>query len=168
MSDLIGRSKVLEELIEYENELRKDKTEAIETDDENMLFAIMNQLTAICRIKRNILNMPTSYDIDKVVEELKELEGIQFDGENESYQLNWCIETNRAIEIIKHGGDTSNMLSYKNSVWNGGASDDVCEWYKVKNRSAFKCNTHAEIYDSRVLDWRVCPYCLKKVKVVGD
>ena len=45
-------------------------------------------------------------------------------------------------------------------------TDDVCEWYKVKNGNAYKCNTHAEIYDSRVLDWCVCPYCGKKIKVV--
>lgn len=45
-------------------------------------------------------------------------------------------------------------------------ADDVCEWYKVKNGNAYKCNTHAEIHDSRVLDWCVCPYCGKKIKVV--
>ena len=44
--------------------------------------------------------------------------------------------------------------------------DDVCEWHKVKNGNAYKCNTHAEIYDSRVLDWCKCPYCGKKIKVV--
>ena len=44
--------------------------------------------------------------------------------------------------------------------------DDVCEWHKVKNGNAYKCNTHAEIHDSRVLDWCKCPYCRKKIKVV--
>ena len=70
MSDLISRSELFEELSNYEKELQKDKTEAIETDDEQMLFAIMNQKTAICRIRRNILHMPIAYDVDKVVEEL--------------------------------------------------------------------------------------------------
>ena len=79
MSDLISRSEVIEELNKYEKELRKDKIEAIETDDENMLFAIANQLTAICRIKRNIMNMPTAYSIDKVVEELEEAKTINVD-----------------------------------------------------------------------------------------
>ena len=46
--------------------------------------------------------------------------------------------------------------------------DDVCEWHKVKNGNAYKCNTHAEIHDSRVLDWCKCPYCGKKIKIVGD
>lgn len=45
-------------------------------------------------------------------------------------------------------------------------TDDVCEWHKVKNGNAYKCNTHAEIHDTRVLDWCRCPYCGKKIKVV--
>lgn len=45
-------------------------------------------------------------------------------------------------------------------------NNDFCEWHKVKNGNAYKCNTHAEIHDSRVLDWYVCPYCEKKIKVV--
>lgn len=45
-------------------------------------------------------------------------------------------------------------------------NNDFCEWHKVKNGNAYKCNTHAEIHDSRVLDWHVCPYCGKKIKVV--
>ena len=59
MSDLISRSELLEELTKYEEELKNDRHEAIETDDENMLFAIMNQNTAIGRIKRFVMNMPT-------------------------------------------------------------------------------------------------------------
>ena len=46
--------------------------------------------------------------------------------------------------------------------------DDVCKCHKVKNGNAYKCNTHAEIHDSRVLDWCKCPYCGKKIKIVGD
>ena len=45
--------------------------------------------------------------------------------------------------------------------------DDVCEWHKVKS-NIYKCYTHAETYDSRVLDWCKCPYCSKKIKIVGD
>lgn len=47
---------------------------------------------------------PTAFDVEKVVEQLEELSGIQFDGENESYELNWCIETRRATEIVLNGG----------------------------------------------------------------
>ena len=45
--------------------------------------------------------VPTAYDVDRVVEELKRMSGIQFDGCNESYELNWCISTDSAIEIVK-------------------------------------------------------------------
>ena len=55
-----------------------------------------------------------------------------------------------AIEIVKQGG----------------ISSDVCEWHKVKNGNAYKCNTHEEIHDTRVLDWCRCPYCGKKIEVV--
>ncbi len=65
--DLISRSALLKELSDYEKELREDREIAIETDDEQMLFAIMNQDTAICRIRRNVLHMPAAYDVDKVV-----------------------------------------------------------------------------------------------------
>uniref|UniRef100_UPI0040579858 hypothetical protein n=1 Tax=Acetatifactor sp. TaxID=1872090 RepID=UPI0040579858 len=48
------------------------------------------------------------------------------------------------------------------------SSNDVCEWHKVKNGNAYKCNTHAEIHDSRVLDWCICPYCGKKIKIISN
>ena len=44
---------------------------------------------------------PIAYDVDGVAEELKRMSGIQFDGCNESYELNWCISTDSAIEIVK-------------------------------------------------------------------
>lgn len=44
---------------------------------------------------------------------------------------------------------------------------DFCEWYKAKNGNAYKCHTHAEIHDSRVLDWCVCPYCGKSINIVS-
>ena len=44
-------------------------------------------------------------------------------------------------------------------------NNDFCEW-KKENSNKYVCNAHAEIHDSRVLDWCVCPYCGKKIKVV--
>lgn len=43
--------------------------------------------------------------------------------------------------------------------------DDACEWY-ADNKGNYKCKAHAETYDSRVLDWNLCPYCRKKIKIV--
>ncbi len=103
---------------------------------------------------------PTAYSVDKVVEELEERKAlherlVEYENKNgtviEKYQHIKAIDVlNDAIEIVKQGS----------------VSDDVCEWHRVKIGNAYKCNTHAEIYDSRVLDWCKCPYCGKKIKVV--
>ena len=107
----------------------------------------------ITEAKLRLRDIPTAYDIDKVVEELEKLA-------DESYKA-YCIAFN--------SDDRAEYDAYTNAieiVKQGGVSDDVCEWHKVKNGNAYKCNTHAEIYDSRVLDWGKCPYCGKKIKVV--
>ena len=107
----------------------------------------------ITEAKLRLRDIPTAYDIDKVVEELEKLA-------DESYKA-YCIAFN--------SDDRAEYDAYTNAIEivnQGGVSDDVCEWHKVKNGNAYKCNTHAEIYDSRVLDWGKCPYCGKKIKVV--
>lgn len=66
---------------------------------------------------------------------------------------------NREIICTKNAIEIVNQLAKE-------YNNDFCEWHKVKNGNAYKCNTHAEIHDSRVLDWCICPYCGKKIKVV--
>lgn len=51
-----------------------------------------------------ISERPTVCDLDKICEEIDTMSGIQFDGNHESYELNWCIETTRAKEIVKKRG----------------------------------------------------------------
>ena len=65
------------------------------------------------------------------------------------------------VEVVSIGG-IKKIVNQLAEEYN----DDFCEWHKVKNGNAYKCNAHAEIHDSRVLDWCVCPYCGKKIKVV--
>ena len=94
--------------------------------------------------------MPTAYDVDKVVEGLEKISNdipLQYEY---NYEEGLSDGIDKAIEIVKQGG----------------VSDDVCEWHKVKNGNAYKCNTHEEIHDTRVLDWCRCPYCGKKIEVV--
>ena len=86
---------------------------------------------------------PTAYDVDKVVKELENLKNEKVIGSHK-------VTIKEAIEIVNQGI----------------VSDDVCEWHKVKNGNAYKCNTHEEIHDTRVLDWCRCPYCGKKIEVV--
>ena len=131
----------------------------IDADD---FFARMENDTDLCAemetdglkaLKKYLDMQSTAYDIDKVVEELKALEGVQFDGENESYQLNWCIETNRAIEIVKQCG----------------VYDDVCEWESVSD-GEFIQNPHTKrLYSNEPSMKNVyCNTCRKKIRIVGD
>lgn len=40
----------------------------------------------------------------------------------------------------------------------------IIKWYK-KNNNKYASKRHAEVYDSRILDWQVCPYCKRKIKI---
>lgn len=138
----------------------KDSFERITADikhsleNGNCLCAGRYEHEIIEMLEKAFENSKPAYDIDKAVEKLKELEGIQFDGENESYQLNWCIETNRAIEIVKQGG----------------VADEVCE-YKIKDEVIYaSCNNKsiasAFCWFNECGDYKYCPYCGKKIKAV--
>ena len=93
-----------------------------------------------------INNLPMAYSVDKVVEELEKIEQHCLDMSDWQGQSAICD----AIEIVKHGD----------------VSDDVCEWkrddmlytvYKICGG----CFT--SVYQK---DFKYCPYCGKKIKVV--
>lgn len=81
MSDYISKEALLEELNRYEKELYKDKRDAIDSDDEMMMFAIQNQETAISRITRSVMHSIPTLDekevirkvFERVVERLEDL-----------------------------------------------------------------------------------------------
>ena len=88
---------------------------------------------------------PTAYDVDKVVDELESDERHTFDG---------CINKRKAIEIVKQGG----------------VSDDVCE-YRITDKVVYaSCNNKqiagAFCWFNECGDYKYCPYCGKKIKVV--
>ena len=106
---------------------------------------------------------PTAYSVDKVVEELKcdRCESCNF--------LELCAGSKccgkcheKAIEIVKQGG----------------VSDDVCEWEKgfsgyVGYPAYYSkcCTTNSkglEMQTHIIADWKFCPYCGKKIKVVDN
>ena len=102
----------------------------------------------------------TAYDIDKVVEELEERKHeICLSDDDLEYYQNGIDE---AIEIVKQGG----------------VYDDVCEWEKGSSGyvgyPAFYskcCATNSkglEMQTHIIADWKFCPYCGKKIKVVDD
>ena len=136
MSDLISRSYVIDLLYKTFDEYR------IATDKTSTLGGFGSE------VFKRVREMPTVYDIDKVVDELKELKAYAV-YEDINADTKWL---DRAIEIVKHGG----------------VSDDVCEW-KQDNmcekvyRVCGGCFT--SVYQK---DFKYCPYCGKKIKIVGD
>lgn len=107
-----------------------------------------------------ISNQPTAYDIDKVVEELEERKeerekqykrAIMEDG---SYMLSKCFSEGaraygKAIEIAQAGC----------------VSDDCCEWEPHRNNYVTSCE---EDFVPMMRGYKYCPYCGKKIKIVGD
>ena len=141
MSDLISRRELIENFRKcYRGHL------GMENSDSCMTFH------GICNV---INNTNTSYDIDRVVEEMKKAKHTicLSDDDLEHYQNG----IDRAIEIVKQGGVS-------------GASDDVCE-YKIKDKVVYaSCNNKqiasAFCWFNECGDYKYCPYCGKRIKVV--
>ena len=92
-----------------------------------------------------IKNQPTAYDIDKVVEKFdKKYNNSLWIKGNEEFS----ITRNELIEIVKKGG----------------AADDVCEW-KYSGNVYISCNYKRF---TNLHSFEYCPYCGKKIKIVGD
>ena len=106
---------------------------------------------------------PTAYDVDKVVYEFESFAKLAEDrwtnGTSEhAYQEHKCWV--KAIEIVKQSG----------------VSDDVCEWKYTKeimDNAEFKVGCNPNALKRGVVpnnfsyhDFKYCPYCGKKIKVV--
>lgn len=103
----------------------------------------------ITEAKLRLRDIPTAYDVDKVVERLEEQKsGLTEWAEDEAFKF----ATNNAIEIVKQGG----------------VSDDVCEWKAGKSNGEWQPNCEPNsTYNVFGVAWfRKCPYCGKKIKVV--
>ena len=106
-----------------------------------------------CNKSIDIDNIPTAYDIDKVVDELE----IERKTANDTYNLfNMNVDLGRvfglekAIEIVKQGG----------------VSDDVCEWKLEDDNLMTGCGDYFNLYDNCTGKFKYCPRCGKKIKVV--
>ena len=138
MSDLISRSELLKRFL-----VNKDGHRIPERDCDNLEVTV-----SIKDVKTIIKEQPTAYDIDKVVEEL-ELHTLELG--TDSLPVHY-VRLNDAIEIVKQGG----------------VSDDICEW-KQDNM----CETVYRVCGgfsttAYQTDFEFCPYCGKKIKIVGD
>ena len=129
MSDLISRSELIKELNKYCG---------------NQIYLVSENIREI------INNQPTSYDIDKVVEELEQ----HYDDDSVICGLAYNDAIKKAIEIVKHCG----------------VSDDVCEWKYNDSEYYFESSCdHLHIFMSdgpKENEYDFCPYCGKKIKVV--
>ena len=142
MSDLIIRSEVID-ILEKEKSLRCGYDADI----------------AIFSIEKMIRELPTAYDIDKVVEELEEnasryTKKYYTPYGNNGYRDVKAISIRKAIEIVKQGG----------------VSDDVCEWKYNDSEYYFESSCdHLHIFMSdgpKENEYDFCPYCGKNIKVV--
>ena len=144
MSDLISRSEVIDLLYKTFDEYR------IATDKTSTLGGFGSE------VFKRVMGMLTVYDIDKVVDELKELKAYAV-YEDINADTKWL---DKAIEIVKQGG----------------VSDDVCEWkLEETNGIAWHCNDKCTTYNQvYIKDLKItledfeckCPYCGKKIQVV--
>ena len=109
MSDYISKSKVMEFINNYEKELFKDRKEALEVEDEMVLFAIENQSTSISRIARCVMYEQPTVDekeiirkaFEKVVERLEEKAESIYKDKSKGSQFVFLDDIN---EIVKEEG----------------------------------------------------------------
>lgn len=113
---------------------------------------------------------PTAHDSELVINAINNVEKVveQLEEEREYSYTNFTEYVNEKSPCLDDEYDDCfhRGLERAIKIVKQGITDDVCEWHKVKNGNAYKCNTHEEIHDQRVLDWCKCPYCGKKIKVV--
>ena len=155
MSDLISKSETIDLLYQVFEKY------SMATDKNSPLGGFGAELF------KSIKEMPTTYDVDMVVTELNELDVTAIKrymgGTFGNYEgTDYYIKKSDAIEIVKHGG----------------ISDDVCEWEKgssgyVGYPAYYSkcCTTNSkglEMQTHIIADWKFCPYCGKKIKIVGD
>lgn len=151
MSDLISRIELLKRFC-----VTKDGHRIPERDCDNLEVTV-----SIKDVNTIIKEQPTAFDVDKVVEELQE-NSSRYTKKyvtpygNNGYKDVKAISIHKAIEIVKHGG----------------VSDDVCEWEKDEHSENDNpaewiiCPHKPKRIFSK--DIKYCPYCGKKIKIVGD
>ena len=150
MSDLISRSELIKELNKYCG---------------NQRYLVSENIREI------INNQPTSYDIDKVVDELEERADFLKDctkyGNKNAKQQAESYNTMMMYEVADLVDDLIQIVKQ------GSVDDDVCEWKVFDNSLTDEpqwvyettCGKYVgEEHTSKAFVY--CPYCGKKIKVV--
>lgn len=89
MSDLISRKSVLKSIATAREEIYQMYLDGSEMDTMEVLNKVID----------TVVDEPTAYDVDKVVEQLKECERYVYDAVSD--EDNYVINTEKAIEIVK-------------------------------------------------------------------
>ena len=158
MSDLISRREVNDVIDELE----------VYTYGRPNTMKVEVSVLQLQRLINKLKNIPTVYDIDKVVEELWERTDFLKDctkyGNKNAEQQAESYSTMMMYEVADLVDDLTEIVKH------GGVSDDVCEW---ELDSHLENDTPAEwlicphspkkIFST---DIKYCPFCGKKIKVV--
>ena len=112
------------------------------------------------RLINKVKNIQTGYDIDKVVEELEE-NASRYTKKyvtpygNNGYKDTKAISIHKAIEIVKSGS----------TIY-----EDVCEWKAIgaNDNWSTSCDKNSTHNVFGVAWFKRCPYCGRKLKIVGD
>lgn len=103
-------------------------------------------------LERAFENSRQAYDIDKVVEELEGAMWLTTNDDGETNNLSiQVVSFEEAIEIVKHGG----------------VSDDVCECRLLKGYNFLVKTSCCDVFEMEN-GYKFCPYCGKKIKIVGE
>ena len=113
-------------------------------------------IKTIGELKETINNVDDDFTIDvRIVRELSEEE---LSGSNYPYPYEY---TKANLEIGDIGYSDKDVFINVEEI-----SDDVCEWIKIDKEGYKNCKCN---YDETMPDFfKYCPYCGKKIKIVGD
>ena len=154
MSDLISRSEVNDVI---------DKLEVYTCGRLNTMKVEVSVLQ-LQRFINKLKNIPTAYSVDKVVEELEERADFLKDctkyGNKNAKQQAESYNTMMMYEVADLVDDLIEIVK------NGGVSDDVCEWKVKSNYYVTECSHDTDVMYGLKQDFKFCPYCSKKIKVV--
>ena len=111
-----------------------------------------------------ISEQPTAYSVDGVVEELKEradfLKNCTKYGNKNAKQQAESYNTMMMYEVADLVDDLIEIVKQ------GSVDDDVCEWKVKSNYYITECSHDTDVMYGLKQDFKFCPYCSKKIKVV--
>ena len=164
MSDLISRSEVNDVIDELE----------VYTCGRLNTMKVEVSVLQLQRFINKLKNIPTAYSVDGVVEELEERTDFLKDctkyGNKNAKQQAESYNTMMMYEVADLVDDLIQIVKQ------GSVDDDVCEWKVFDNSLADEspqwvyettCGKYvSEEHTSNSFVY--CPYCRKKIKIVGD